>query len=194
VRDTIEERGTRVDELLAQIEKPWEQEAASTTTTEPPLPISTTTGEDSTRKISDKEERERRKALMNDSFIASRSSFENKMLSQVVELIDSKRRFAITSHARPDGDSLGSSLGLYWLLRALDKDATVIMRDAVPPAYRKLPGAKDILVTDIVDKVYDAVFVIECSGVERPGITDLDKEFVVNIDHHSTTALFGDIN
>lgn len=57
VRDTIEERGTRVDELLAQIEKPWEQEAASTTTTEPPLPISTTTGEDSTRKISDKEER-----------------------------------------------------------------------------------------------------------------------------------------
>ncbi len=116
------------------------------------------------------------------------------MLSQVVELIDSKRRFAITSHARPDGDSLGSSLGLYWLLRALDKDATVIMRDQVPPAYRKLPGAKDILTTDIVDKVYDAVFVIECSGVERPGITDLDKEFVVNIDHHSTTALFGDIN
>lgn len=57
VRDTLEERGTRVDELLAQIEKPWEQEAASTTTTEPPLPISTTTGEDSARKISEKEER-----------------------------------------------------------------------------------------------------------------------------------------
>ena len=45
-----------------------------------------------------------------------------EMLSQVVELIESKNRFAITSHARPDGDSLGSSLGLYWLLRALDKD------------------------------------------------------------------------
>ena len=44
------------------------------------------------------------------------------MLSQVVELIESKNRFAITSHARPDGDSLGSSLGLYWLLRALNKD------------------------------------------------------------------------
>lgn len=122
------------------------------------------------------------------------SSFENEMLSQVVELIDSKRRFAITSHARPDGDSLGSSLGLYWLLRALDKEAIVIMRDAVPPAYRKLPGAKDISITNVIAEAYDAVFVIECSGVDRPGIADLEKQFVVNIDHHSTTALFGSIN
>src|SRR5688572_33383931 len=60
------------------------------------------------------------------------------MLSQVVELIEAKRRFAITSHIRPDGDSLGSSLGLYWLLRALDKDVEVIMRDPVPHAYQQL--------------------------------------------------------
>ena len=64
------------------------------------------------------------------------------MLSQVVELIEAKRRFAITSHIRPDGDSLGSSLGLYWLLRALDKDVEVIMRDPVPHAYQQLPGAR----------------------------------------------------
>jgi phosphoesterase RecJ-like protein len=105
------------------------------------------------------------------------------MLSQVVELIESKRRFAITSHIRPDGDSLGSSLGLYWLLRAFDKEVEVIMRDAVPHAYQKLPG-----------RTYDAVFVIECSDITRPGLFDLEKQFVVNIDHHSTTALFGDIN
>jgi phosphoesterase RecJ-like protein len=116
------------------------------------------------------------------------------MLSQVVELIESKGRFAITSHIRPDGDSLGSSLGLYWLLRALDKDAEVIMRDAVPHAYRKLPGADDVRVTPAVDRHYDAVFVIECSDITRPGLIDLEKQFVVNIDHHSTTALFGTIN
>ena len=46
------------------------------------------------------------------------------MLNQVVEVIEAKRRFAITSHIRPDGDGLGSSLGLYWLLRALGKDFT----------------------------------------------------------------------
>ncbi|HEY6118377.1 MAG TPA: bifunctional oligoribonuclease/PAP phosphatase NrnA [Pyrinomonadaceae bacterium] len=116
------------------------------------------------------------------------------MLSQVVELIESKRRFAITSHIRPDGDSLGSSLGLYWLLRALDKDVEVIMRDPVPHSYQQLPGAKHVRVTPAADEKYDAVFVIECSDISRPGLIDLEKHLVVNIDHHSTTALFGSIN
>jgi phosphoesterase RecJ-like protein len=116
------------------------------------------------------------------------------MLSQVVELIESKDRFAITSHIRPDGDGLGSSLGLYWLLRALGKEAEIITHDAVPQAYKKLPGAEAIRVTPTVDRDYDAVFVIECSDISRPGLADLDKQFVVNIDHHATSALFGDIN
>src|SRR5438093_6235982 len=116
------------------------------------------------------------------------------MLSQVVELIESKSCFGITSHVRPDGDSLGSSLGLYWLLRSLEKDVEVIMRDAAPHAYRQLPGAEAIRVTPSVDRPYDAVFVIECSDIDRPGLIDLEKQFVVNIDHHSTTELFGTIN
>src|SRR3989449_6222230 len=116
------------------------------------------------------------------------------MLSQVVDLIEKKDRFAITSHVRPDGDSLGSSLGLYWLLRALDKDVEVIMRDTVPHAYQLLPGAKEVRETPIVDRSYHAVFVIECSDISRPGLIGLEKQFVVNIDHHSTTALFGTIN
>jgi phosphoesterase RecJ-like protein len=116
------------------------------------------------------------------------------MLSQVVELIEAKGKFAITSHRRPDGDSLGSSLGLYWLLRALNKDVEVIMRDPAPNAYQQLPGAANVRVTPAVDDSYDAVFVIECSDVTRPGLDDLDKQFVVNIDHHATTALFGKIN
>ncbi|MBD0372514.1 MAG: bifunctional oligoribonuclease/PAP phosphatase NrnA [Pyrinomonadaceae bacterium] len=116
------------------------------------------------------------------------------MLSQVVELIESKRRFAITSHLRPDGDGLGSSLGLYWLLRALDKEPEVIMHDPVPHAYQKLPGAQAVRVTDRIDREYDAVFVIECSDITRPGLIDLEKQFVVNIDHHSTSALFGSVN
>ena len=116
------------------------------------------------------------------------------MLSQVVELIEHKHRFAITSHVRPDGDSLGSSLGLYWLLRALEKDVEVIMRDPAPHAYQKLPGADLIRVTPAVDRQYDAVFVIECSDIDRPGLIDLEKQFVVNIDHHTSTVLFGTIN
>jgi bifunctional oligoribonuclease and PAP phosphatase NrnA len=116
------------------------------------------------------------------------------MLSQVVELIESKRRFCITSHIRPDGDSLGSSLALYWTLKSLDKDVQVLMRDSVPHAYRELPGANEVIKIPKVPSGYDAAFVIECSDIDRPGLIDLEKQFVVNIDHHSTTALFGHIN
>ena len=116
------------------------------------------------------------------------------MLGQVIELIEKHERFAITSHIRPDGDSLGSSLALCWILRGLKKDAEVIMCDHVPLAYSKLPGSELVRVVPDIDREYDAVFVIECSDVTRPGLPSLNEQFVVNIDHHSTTALFGRLN
>src|SRR5437667_18166 len=93
-----------------------------------------------------------------------------------------------------EGDEQGQELALRALLRALDKEVEVTMRDMAPHAYQQLPGADAIRVTPAVDRPYDAVFVIECSDIDRPGLIDLEKQFVVNIDHHSTTALFGAIN
>ena len=116
------------------------------------------------------------------------------MLSQVVELIETKHKFGITTHIKPDGDGVGSSLGLCWLLRSLGKDAEVIVHGDVPIAYRTLPGADEIRDVKAVDNEYDAVFVIECSDLDRPGIAGLDDEFTVNIDHHATSAHFGTIN
>ena len=89
---------------------------------------------------------------------------------------------------------MGSSLALCWILRGLGKDAEVIMCDDVPHAYSRLPGAEDVRVVQDIDRAYDAVFVIECSDVMRPGLPSLKDQFVVNIDHHSTTALFGSLN
>jgi len=68
------------------------------------------------------------------------------------------------------------------------------MCDQVPHAYAKLPGADSVRMVPDIDRDYDAVFVIECSDVTRPGLPRLKDQFVVNIDHHSTTALFGNIN
>ncbi|HMQ02804.1 MAG TPA: bifunctional oligoribonuclease/PAP phosphatase NrnA [Pyrinomonadaceae bacterium] len=116
------------------------------------------------------------------------------MLSQVVELIENKQKFAITTHIKPDGDGVGSSLGLYWLLRSLGKSAEVLVRGEVPLAYRGLPGAVEIRNIKSVEDDYDAVFVIECSDLERPGIAGLEKQFTVNIDHHTTSAHYGSIN
>jgi phosphoesterase RecJ-like protein len=110
------------------------------------------------------------------------------------QLIENKQKFAITTHIRPDGDGVGSSLGLCWLLRSLGKSAEVIVSDKIPPSYRSLPGADEIREVSSVDRKYDAVFVIECSDVKRPGIEGLDEQFTVNIDHHSTSEHFGTIN
>lgn len=116
------------------------------------------------------------------------------MLSQVVELIENKQSFGITTHIKPDGDGVGSSLGLCWLLKSLGKSAEVIVRGTVPLAYRSLPGADSIRDIEKVDRKYDAIFVIECSDLERPGIAGLGEEFTVNIDHHATSEHFGTIN
>jgi bifunctional oligoribonuclease and PAP phosphatase NrnA len=116
------------------------------------------------------------------------------MLSQVVQLIEQQQRFMITSHVRPDGDGLGSGLALYWMLRDLGKEVDVILRDRVPPSYGVLPASDLVLVQDDVVEKYDAAFIIECSDVDRPGLPSLKDQFVVNIDHHSTTIPFGDIN
>jgi len=116
------------------------------------------------------------------------------VLSQVVELIENKQDFAITTHIKPDGDGVGSSLGLCWLLRSLGKSAEVVVRGDIPIAYRSLPGADDIRDIERIDKAYDAIFVIECSDLERPGIDGLDEQFTVNIDHHATSEHFGSVN
>ena len=116
------------------------------------------------------------------------------MLSQVVELIENKQNFAITTHVRPDGDGIGSSLGLCWLLRSLGKNAEVIVRDGIPISYTQLPGAEEIRQISEVNGKYDAVFVIECSDINRPGIKGLENQITVNIDHHSTSEHFGTIN
>ena len=116
------------------------------------------------------------------------------MLSQVVELIENRQKFGITTHIKPDGDGVGSSLGLCWLLRSLGKSAEVIVCGDIPLAYRNLPGADDIRNIESIDEDYDAVFVIECSDLQRPGLIGLDKQFTVNIDHHATSEHFGTVN
>jgi len=116
------------------------------------------------------------------------------VLSQVVELIENKNKFGITTHIKPDGDGVGSSLGLCWLLRSLGKSAEVFVRGDIPSSYRSLPGADAIRDIEQLDAEYDAVFVIECSDLDRPGIKGLEDQFTVNIDHHATSAHFGTIN
>ncbi|PYY01137.1 MAG: bifunctional oligoribonuclease/PAP phosphatase NrnA [Acidobacteria bacterium] len=67
------------------------------------------------------------------------------MMDQVLKQIEQREAFVLTSHARPDGDAIGSLLALYQMLRQLGKTSQVVMSDAVPLIYGPLPYADVIL-------------------------------------------------
>ena len=110
---------------------------------------------------------------------------------QIVDEIRARRRFVVTSHARPDGDAVGSSLAMAFALRDLGKDVRVVMRDPSPPQFETCPGVDDIIVTGHVDDPGDAVIVMECGDLSRPGIAGLERGFVLNIDHHPGNTMYG---
>jgi len=63
------------------------------------------------------------------------------MLKEVLQHIEQRTRFVLTSHARPDGDAIGSALACCQILRLLGKDAEVVLHDPVPRIYQPLPFA-----------------------------------------------------
>jgi len=115
-------------------------------------------------------------------------------LQQIGRLVRQGRRFLITSHARPDGDAIGSQLALALALRALGKTVRLVNRDPVPAYCLPLPGTADIEVADSVTGEFDAAFVLECGDLSRPGVAGLDRYRVVNIDHHIGNTGYGAVN
>ena len=102
--------------------------------------------------------------------------------------------FLVTSHARPDGDSLGSQLSLVAALRQLGKRVRIINRDPPPELYKFLPGVSTIEIADSISGQFDAVVVLECNNLDRPGLTGLDGRLLINIDHHEGNGMYGEIN
>lgn len=105
-----------------------------------------------------------------------------------------RQSFVLASHARPDGDAVGSEMALALALRQLGKRARVISRDPVPEPYRDFPAIDTIEFAARVDGPADAAVLLECSDLTRPGLDGLEPYFVVNIDHHLGNALYGDAN
>jgi phosphoesterase RecJ-like protein len=70
----------------------------------------------------------------------------------------------------------------------------VIDRDPVPVPYRAFPGVDTIEIARAVTGPADAVVVLECSEIERPGLDGLSRYFVVNIDHHLGNEMYGAVN
>lgn len=103
-------------------------------------------------------------------------------------------RFLLTSHARPDGDAIGSELALAYALRHLGKSVRVVNHDPPPEPLLALPGVAEIERADRVEGDYDAAFVLECGDVTRPGLAGLERYRLINIDHHAGNGFYGAVN
>lgn len=108
-------------------------------------------------------------------------------------------RFLLTSHINPDGDALGSELGLARLLRSMGKGAVVWNRDPIPTIYRPLPGSERVHTGEeppagFPDR-FDGIIVLECPSPDRTGLEQhLSARPVINIDHHLGNQLYGSVN
>jgi phosphoesterase RecJ-like protein len=115
-------------------------------------------------------------------------------LEQVLQEITQRGRFLVTSHARPDGDAIGSTLALAQILRKMGKFAEVVLGDSVPVIYKPLPFAETIVHSSRVVGDYDAAIILECDSVQRTRLQGLENHFMINIDHHVSSKPFADVN
>jgi phosphoesterase RecJ-like protein len=117
-------------------------------------------------------------------------------ISALLELIRERNSFVISSHLRPDGDAIGSALGLMHLLEAMGKQATVVFIDPIPANFQFLSGQ------DCVESTFpvaDAAVFLECDSIERSSIDRQQFDaaspaLTINIDHHRSGREFADFN
>jgi bifunctional oligoribonuclease and PAP phosphatase NrnA len=115
-------------------------------------------------------------------------------LDRVLREIQARQRFLLTSHARPDGDAVGSALACCQILRGMGKQADVVMYDGVPRIYKGLPFAASVLQTGHVNGNYEAAILLECDTLERTRLQGLQDRFLISIDHHHSGKPFAHVN
>ncbi len=107
-------------------------------------------------------------------------------------------RFLLTAHEGPDGDALGSLLGMHHLLGQLGKDSVMFMAAKefpLPIEYRFLP-LEEVFHEAPADMADRTIVFLDCGNVDRMPVEFLTAgdNFRINIDHHHDNTLFGDVN
>ena len=118
-------------------------------------------------------------------------------LQQIADKLWAEDNFILVGHAIPDGDCIGSLVGLYLGLASVGKKCSMFLADPVPPIYRYLAGSDKI---EILNQGIsgETIVYLDCSDVQRVGEKEagyLKKtRCTINIDHHYTNDVFADYN
>ena len=112
-----------------------------------------------------------------------------------VAFLKRAKRVLITSHSSPDGDAIGSELGMLELVERLGGTASIVNRDPHPASLAFLPGLDRITVAEQLPagfaSDFDLAVVLECPGLDRTGLDGLDGLPILNVDHHLANERYG---
>lgn len=114
-------------------------------------------------------------------------------MNEAIHELRMARRIAIISHRDPDPDTIGSAVALGLALESLGKEVTLHCADGVPEAQRFIPRT-DTVRTDPPPADVDLIVTVDFGSLERAKFTLPAGPRVLNIDHHASNALFGDVN
>ncbi len=121
----------------------------------------------------------------------------DRRFDKAIEVMKKGKRFLVVSHVSPEGDAVGSLLGVALALRSIGKEAVAYLEDPVPELFTFLPGAETVVHDLDGAGAFDATFAVDCGQKERLGkgfIELKEPGTIVNIDHHATNDSFGDVN
>lgn len=111
-----------------------------------------------------------------------------KISSKLIRLIKQSNSFVITGHINPDGDSVGSCLGLALGLKKIGKkDVTVLTKDPLPESLEFLPSAKTVKHSP-PKKECDLLFILDCNTLDRTGFESISAKNIIVLDHHVLPA------
>jgi phosphoesterase RecJ-like protein len=119
---------------------------------------------------------------------------DNETLRKAKERISRSRSILLLTHQRPDGDALGSMLGLAHMLCAAGKKAHPVLAEGISSVFRYLPGSSDIRKAPADND--DLSILVDCADRERISLPDgkPDRPIGLVIDHHVTNGFFAEIN
>ena len=121
---------------------------------------------------------------------------QSRYQDQIIRLISEHKTFCIVGHVRPDGDCIGSQMGLALALRDQGKEVAVWNEDKVPQKLAFL-DPEGWVSQPRGKRRFDCVIATDCASYERLGKVGgyiLDRAVLVNIDHHESNTRYGDVN
>ncbi|WP_322806119.1 DHH family phosphoesterase [Thermanaerothrix sp.] len=108
------------------------------------------------------------------------------------QMLHSAQRILITTHIRPDGDAIGSLLGLGLALQHAGATVQMVLPDGMPPVFRHLPGSDQI--RREVQPPFDLFIVLDTADIPRISASMNGYQVDICIDHHVTNPGFARVN